>query len=139
MAKVQSELQSFRAEKDHVFSHDPNSPLPSDERRNFKGLTYFDENPNLVITATIDRDVEPGEVRLGTTGGEEQVYRRYGIVRFRVEGEPAQLTLYASDDSDSSSCHFATRPRGTSPTVPAAISSCTRGDDVDIDFHYAYN
>src|SRR2546428_13071749 len=100
MAKVQSELQSFRAEKDHVFVHDPNSPLPSDERSNFKGLTYFDENPNLAIRATVNRDVEPGEVRMGTTGGEEQVYRRYGFVRFRVVGKPAQLTLYASNDSD---------------------------------------
>src|SRR5205809_8112215 len=98
MARVQNELQSFRAEKDHVFVYDPNSPLPADQRRNFRGLDYFDENPNLVISATVDRDVEPGEVRMGTTGCEEQVYGRYGIVRFRVDGEPGQLPRDASEN-----------------------------------------
>ena len=140
MARVQNELQSFRAEKDHVFVHDPNSPLPADQRRNFKGLDYFDENPNLVISATVDRDVEPGEVRMGTTGGEEQVYRRYGIVRFRVDGEPAQLTLYASDDSDELFLPFRDSTSGhESYGAGRYLELHAHGDDVVIDFNYAYN
>jgi uncharacterized protein (DUF1684 family) len=93
-----SELTSFRAEKNQVFARDPHSPLTAEQRRAFHGLNYFDENPQLVIHASVDSDVEPGEVRMSTTGGEEQVYHRYGLVRFRVDDQPAQLVLYSSDD-----------------------------------------
>src|SRR5438552_15084613 len=93
-----SELKRFRAEKDHVFASDPHSPLTADQRRNFQGLAYFDENPQLVIHAGIDREVDPEEVRMGTSSGAEQVFRRYGQVRFRVDDQPAQLRLYSSED-----------------------------------------
>ena len=89
-----SELKRFRAEKDGVFARDPHSPLTDDQRRNFQGLEYFDENPQLVIQAGIDREVDPEEVRMGTSSGEEQVYHRYGLVRFRVDEQPELLTLY---------------------------------------------
>src|SRR5207249_2479831 len=94
MPATETELKQFRAEKDHVFAHDPGSPIPADQRGSFKGLLYFDENPDLVITARVDRNVEAGEVRMSSTGGEEQVYRRYGAVNFEVDGQPARLMLY---------------------------------------------
>src|SRR6202171_6605393 len=94
------ELKSFRTEKDRVFAKDPHSPLLAQQRRAFKGLDYFEENPGLVIHGTVDRNVEPGEVRMATSAGDEQVYERYGVVRFTVDGQPAEVTLYASDDSE---------------------------------------
>ncbi|TMD18968.1 MAG: DUF1684 domain-containing protein, partial [Chloroflexi bacterium] len=96
MPASETELEQFRAEKDHVFAHDPGSPVPADQRGSFKGLIYFAENPDLVIKARVDRNVEPGEVRMSTTGEEEQVYQRYGTVNFEVDGQPARLMLYAS-------------------------------------------
>lgn len=94
-----NELAEFRAEKDAFFRKDPHSPLPSQRRASFDGLSYFPENRALVIRATlethgVDRD-EP--IVMDTTTGGRQVYRRAGIVRFEVDGQPAQLTLYASD------------------------------------------
>src|SRR5258708_17710280 len=94
------ELKRFGGEKDKVFARDPHSPLTPEQRRTFKGLAYFDENPQLVIHASIDRDVDPEEVRMGTSSGEEQAFHRYGLVRFGVDDQPAQLVLYSSDDSD---------------------------------------
>src|SRR2546430_8824675 len=43
-----SELKRFRAEKDRVFAQDPHSPLTSAQRSAFRGLQYFDENPQLI-------------------------------------------------------------------------------------------
>ncbi len=106
-----SELKRFRAEKDGVFARDPHSPLTDDQRRNFQGLEYFDENPQLVIHAGIDRQVDPEEVRMGTSSGEEQVYHRYGLVRFRVDEQPAQLTLYSLRSWTLSRGRGARRPR----------------------------
>src|SRR5467141_569889 len=75
MVKAMSdpELKRFRAEKDRVFAQDPNSPLTPSQRDAFEGLDYFDENPGLAIHGTVDRSVEPGEVRMGTSAGDDHV------------------------------------------------------------------
>ena len=140
MPSTETELKQFRAEKDHVFAHDPGSPVPADQRGSFKGLIYFAQNPDLVIKARVDRNVEPGEVPMSTTGGEEQVYQRYGAVDFEVDGQPARLMLYASDDSDELFVPFRDATSGKE-TYGAGryLEIHAHGDDVVIDFNYAYN
>jgi uncharacterized protein len=135
-----SELTQFREEKDRVFRKDPHSPLTPEQRRRFAGLAYFDENPQLVIHGTVDRAVEPGEVPMATSAGEEQVYQRYGLVRFQVDGQPTQIVLYASDDSDELFIPFRDATSGKE-TYGAGryLEVHTHGDDVTIDFNYAYN
>jgi len=78
--------------------------------------------------------------RMATTGGEDQVYRRYGLVRFRVDDQPAQLVLYASDDSDELFIPFRDATSGKE-TYGAGryLELHAHGDDVTIDFNYAYN
>jgi uncharacterized protein (DUF1684 family) len=134
------ELKRFRSEKDRVFAKDPHSPLTSEQRRSFHGLEYFDENPGLVIDATVDRDVDHDEVRMATSAGEEQVYQRYGLVRFRVDDQPTEINLYASDDSDELFIPFRDATSGHE-TYGAGryLEVHTHGDDVTIDFNYAYN
>ncbi len=39
------DLQAFRAEKDEFFGHHPDSPLTKEQKRLFRGLNYFPENP----------------------------------------------------------------------------------------------
>ena len=135
-----SELKRFRAEKDGVFARDPHSPLTDDQRRNFQGLEYFDENPQLVIQAGIDREVDPEEVRMGTSSGEEQVYHRYGLVRFRVDEQPAQLTLYSSEDSAELFVPFRDATSGHETYGAGRYLEVEAHDDhVTIDFNYAYN
>ncbi len=98
-AKTLTELQEFRAEKDEFFAHDHRAPLTHEQQYGFKGLQYFPENPLLVIRAKVDRAVQPGEVRMETSTGEEQVYRRFGVVRFQVDGVATEVTLYGSGGS----------------------------------------
>ncbi len=140
MTVMAPELKRFRAEKDKVFARDPHSPLTPEQRRTFKGLAYFDENPQLVVHASIDRDVDPEEVRMGTSSGEEQVYHRYGLLRFRVDDQPAQLMLYSSDDSDELFIPFRDATSGHE-TYGAGryLEVDAHGDHVTIDFNYAYN
>ena len=134
------ELERFRAEKDQVFARDPNSPLTAAQRRTFHGLAYFEENPDFVVHGTVDRNVEPGQVRMATSAGDEQVYERYGVVRFTVDGQPAEVTLYASDDSDELFIPFRDATSGKE-TYGAGryLELHAHGDDVTIDFNYAYN
>jgi uncharacterized protein (DUF1684 family) len=135
-----SELKRFRAEKDRVFAGDPHSPLTHDQRDGFRGLAYFDENPQLLIHASIDRSIEHDEVRMGTSDGQEQVYHRFGLVRFRVDDQPAELVLYSSDDSDELFIPFRDSTSGHE-TYGAGryLEVEAHGDHVTIDFNYAYN
>jgi uncharacterized protein len=95
-----SELSEFRAEKDAFFREHPNSPLTASQREAFRGLAYFPENEGLIarkrlVTEGVDRHET---IIMQTTTGGEQTYQRAGVVRFEVEGEPAQVTLYASPE-----------------------------------------
>lgn len=95
---MRSALEQFRAEKDEFFHFDSNSPLTPEQRKNFKPLDYYPDNPEMVLTVQLD--LFPGQetIEMQTTGGEPQVYTRYGRFRFKVEGQEAELTIFASED-----------------------------------------
>ena len=46
-------LDQFRLEKDEFFASDLQSPLTSNQKKNFDGLKYFVENPNLRLEIDI--------------------------------------------------------------------------------------
>ena len=135
-----TELEGSRREKDDFFGHDHRSPLTSAQPRKFKGLAYFPENPALVVKATIDRNVESGVVRMETTKGREQVYNRYGVVHFQVDGQAAQLTLYASEGSHELFVPFRDATSGKETYGAGRYLDLHRhGDEIVLDFNYAYN
>jgi hypothetical protein len=90
------ELDEFRAAKDRFFAGDPHSPLLPDQKRTFRGLAYFPENPALRFEATIEEFPDKDEVVMQTSTGDEQTYVRYGRFRFEVDAQEAELTIYAS-------------------------------------------
>ena len=94
-----SEMDEFRQDKDEFFRDDPRSPLTPEQRANFAGLSYYPESPALRIEAELDTDVDRDEdIVMQTTTGGTQVYRRAGKVRFEVDGQPAEITLYESPE-----------------------------------------
>jgi uncharacterized protein (DUF1684 family) len=143
-AGTMTELEDFRARKDAFFRGHPNSPLTAEQRATFAGLAYFPENPSLVVrtrleTEGVDRQEE---VAMATTTGGEQVYRRVGVVRFEVDGAPAQLTLFASaqmhelflpfrDATSGAQTYGAGRYLEVEPPGPDGA--------VEVDFNVAYN
>jgi uncharacterized protein (DUF1684 family) len=116
MLTTDNALQRFRSDKDHFFAHAPESPLSAEQQRAFTGLDYFDENLNLKVRATVDRTVE------------------------QVDGEPTQVTLYASGNSDELFVPFRDATSGReSYGAGRYLDVHAHGDDVTIDFNYAYN
>jgi uncharacterized protein (DUF1684 family) len=75
-----------------------------------------------------------------TTNGKEQVFRRYGIVHFEVDGAAAQVTLYSSAGSHEVFLPFRDATSGKE-TYGAGryLDLRAHGDEVVIDFNYAYN
>ena len=94
-----SELDDFRKNKDEYFVSNPNSPLTEEQQGHFEGLRYFPENPELVL----EIEVKPFEgqemIQLPTSTGDIKTYTRYGRFTFDVEGQAAELTLFANAGS----------------------------------------
>lgn len=91
-----SQLDDFRKAKDAYFARDHSSPLTREQKKSFKGLTYFPEAPELCFEAQVERLPEMQEVTIQTSTGDTQVYQRYGTFRFTVEGQEQTLTIFAT-------------------------------------------
>ncbi len=90
-------LKQFRAQKDAFFESDLHSPLTDEQKRNFTGLHYFEENPALRFDVELERFEPAEEVQILTNTGDVQTYERYGRFRFEVEGEDTELTVFRNE------------------------------------------
>ncbi len=135
------DLEHFRKEKDEFFRAHPQSPLTREQRRTFQGLSYFPPAPDLRLRLSPEAPEGETEVRMQTTTGGEEVYRRAGLVRFEVEGQPASLTLYASEHPGLFLPFRDTTSGKESYGGGRYLDLDEPGDDgrVEIDFNYAYN
>jgi uncharacterized protein (DUF1684 family) len=143
-ANAMSELEDFRADKDEFFRDHPQSPLRMEQRATFEGLSYFPPDDGLVIRAPLETEgVDLDEVIvMPTTTGGEQRYRRAGVVRFEVEGRPAQVTLYGSHEQDELFLPFRDATSGSESYGAGRyleVDPPTMDGTVVIDFNYAYN
>jgi uncharacterized protein len=91
-----TELDAFRAEKDDLFGNHPQSPLTSEQKKNFKGLGYFPENDALRLEVTLDEFAVKERFEMQTSTGDVQVYEKFGRFKFVVDGDDAELTIYQS-------------------------------------------
>jgi uncharacterized protein (DUF1684 family) len=92
-----NELEAFRAEKDDFFGHDPQSPLTPEQRRDFHGLNYFPEDPDLRLEANAEELPARERIEMQTSTGDIQVYFRHSRFRFHVDGQDAELTIYEGE------------------------------------------
>ena len=91
-------LQEFRVEKDSFFAYHPQSPLTFEQKQSFQGLDYFPEATELRFELDVEVFSERAEVEIQTSTGDVQSFTRYGKISFPVEGQDAELTIYANEN-----------------------------------------
>lgn len=91
-----SELDDFRKAKDQFFAQEVDSPLAPEQKRDFEGLKYFPENPALSLEVDVAKLPAGDTVEMQTSTGDVQVYQRYCRFQFEVDGQTAELTIYAN-------------------------------------------
>lgn len=89
-------LAEFRKMKDDYYKTDPQSPLTAEQRGGFEGLKYFPENADLRLEMELEKFPEQIEIQMQTSTGDVQTYTRYGRLKFSVDGQDTELTLFAS-------------------------------------------
>jgi len=132
-------IEANRVEKDRFFRSNPYSPL--EDRINFDGLNYYPPNPDYRYTLPLDRAQEPEPLTFQTNTGDERVYYRIGTVEFEVEGQPAQLTIYKSDDHDELFLPFRDATSGNETYGAGRYMEPEELSDgkILVDFNLAYN
>lgn len=91
-----NDLADFRKMKDEFYAQDHQSPLTSTQKNGFKGLKYFPENEDLRLEVAVEKFPEQKQLQMQTSTGDVQTYTRYGRVKFNVDGQDAELTLFSS-------------------------------------------
>jgi len=89
-----TELDMLRAEKDDFFGNHFQSPLTEEQRKNFKGLSYFPENESLRLEVQVEEFADKPSFEMQTSTGDVRIYEKYGKFKFNVEGEEVELTIY---------------------------------------------
>src|SRR5207302_2329905 len=90
-------LQRFRAHKDALFAHHPQSPLSVEQHAGFTGLSYFPYNPALRLEAVLEPEMADEHEDVGTSGPQAMPMRRAARLRFRIDGALLELTVYWID------------------------------------------
>ncbi len=90
-----TELQQFRELKDEFFRTDRQSPLTKEQKSTFKGLNYFPENDQLRFELPVEKFTDNEKIQMQTSTGDIQDYVRYGKIKFPVDSQEVELTIYA--------------------------------------------
>lgn len=85
--------ESWRRERDELFRHHPQSPIPPDDRASFTGLSYFDYNPEARVLATVEQPEDQRSMVIEASEGTMEL-SRIGRTAFELFGRSFALDLY---------------------------------------------
>ena len=142
--QFEEEVLSLRVDKDSFLRNDLDSPIPPNERLNFKGLNYFPSDPGYRVTSKPERFDTPKRIVMATSTGTRQAYLRHGAITFRIQGRSLKLIVYKSAEDPYSRSLFISFSDETSGRETYAAGRYLNleeqgGDDYELDFNMAYN
>ena len=83
----------WRAGRDELFAHHPQSPLPAGERARSGALSYFGYDPSARVLATV-APLDPATLDIATSGEGAYRFTRFATAAFELGNEPLALELY---------------------------------------------
>jgi len=74
------------------------SPLKKKDLKNFNGLDFFAVDSSFIVTANLTRIENAPVFEMATTTDRKPLYKEYGLLRFNINGQDLELTIYQSQD-----------------------------------------
>ncbi|WP_053975648.1 DUF1684 domain-containing protein [Mangrovimonas xylaniphaga] len=74
------------------------SPLTDEDRKGFKGLSFFDVDSSYVVSATLHRIPDSPWFLMKTTTDRESKERVYGVLKFELKGISYELKVYQGEE-----------------------------------------
>ncbi|MGH2753389.1 MAG: DUF1684 domain-containing protein [Actinomycetota bacterium] len=137
----------WRSTRDELFARHPQTPLSSEARAAFRGLEYFDYDPNARVVADV-LPVGPEHLEIGTSDGSAYGFTRFADAHFFVHGSELTLALYWLDGYGgglflpfrdlTAGAETYGAGRYLLDTVKGADLG-SKGDRLVLDFNFAYN
>ena len=87
----------FRTKKDSLFTNHPQSPMSSEERQTFQGLSYFPYDPAFSVEAILEPAEDSDEIPFETGASHTSLLKRAGKVTFTLAGVDVHLTVFWID------------------------------------------
>lgn len=91
-------IQSLRKQKDDFLKTDKESPIK--DKATFKGLKYFEVNPNFKVVGKLDKFASDQTINISMTGGETEEYEAYGNVSFGIDGKKYSLKIFKTPEGN---------------------------------------
>lgn len=134
-----SEISDFRKEKDELFGTTQDSPLTNEQKRDFKGLKYFSEDPKFHVSAILETE-DGGLIDIKTSAGDTEAYKKYGKIKFEIDGKEQSLNVYKSTDSNHLFLPFRDATNKSDTYHDGRYVEAEEEDGkIDLDLNYAYN
>lgn len=76
-----------------LFKEHPQSPIPAEERADYRGIPVFDYQDDLRTLGRV-QPAEPTEMEIGDSGGTAVVFTRFATVHFDLAGAAQSLDLF---------------------------------------------
>ena len=90
----EANLERTRKTKDAFFAQTWQSPLPPQDRAQFKGLQYYPPDSSCRFELELHEHVEQQVVRMAYTKGNEQDFLRWDEFSFKIAGKEQILQAY---------------------------------------------
>ena len=91
-----TDLERARERKDAFFAQHWQSPIPPQDRPQFKGLEYYPLDSSYRFELELHEHPEKQVVRMAYTKGNEQDFLRWGEFRFKIGKKEQVLQAYKS-------------------------------------------
>lgn len=93
-----TDLKTFRDGRDKEFRNKEESPLLDEDFSNFKGLNYFEVDKKFRLKAEFERTPDEKYFEMPTSSGKLRKFVKYGILKFKLNGQMFQLNAYQYDE-----------------------------------------
>jgi uncharacterized protein (DUF1684 family) len=90
-------IELERKQKDEFFWVHSQSPIPFEERENFKGLDYYSPDFTYRFELELHEHSEKETLKIEDTSGNEREFFRWGEFRFQIGGKECTLQAYKSN------------------------------------------
>ena len=97
-AAHQQSVVAFQQDLNKEFADPKESPLSATERQAFTTLPFYPTSYDYYVEATLMRDSTLLPFAIETSTAHRPLYRKYGELRFVLQGQPMRLSVYQSMD-----------------------------------------
>ena len=91
--KFVEEIQQERRDKDSYMELDEQSPLSPEQKKQFRGLQYFEPDPSWRIEARVEENKEKELLTLPTSDNKQKPFKKWGYAIFEKDGQEHRLLL----------------------------------------------